>query len=124
MAYDLEYRDAGFYLTHKGDVSIGEINEVNGKIHESEHFDDHKFQLINLLEANFSEVNESHGRMPGSTDAVASIRNEDVRVALVTKDDATIRFCEEYVETAKSMGSTWDFKIFPDVDAAEEWVKG
>lgn len=123
MSYQIEYRDSGFHLIHRGKISIGEINEVNGEIQGSEHFDDHKYQIIDLLEADFSEICQSHSKMPGATDAVASSRNENVRVALITKEAQAISFCREYIETATQMGSTWDFEIFPDADSALKWAK-
>lgn len=124
MACHLQYRDSGFFVTHTGEVTIGEINEVNVKMQESEHFDDHRFQLIDLLEADFGKIAQSHSKMPGASDAVASLRNEEVRVALVTEDPTTIRFCEEYMDTATRMGSSWSFKIFSDKDTALKWAKG
>ena len=123
MAYELEYHDSGFHLTHTGVVSIGEINEVNGEIQDSVHFDEHTYQLIDLLQADFSKVVQSHSEMPGATDAVASMRNNEVRVAIVATDPPAVSFCEHYIEAANSMGSTWSFAIFPDKASALKWAK-
>ncbi len=122
MAYTLDYNNNGFILTHHGPVTLGEIHEVNGLIHGHEGFDAHKFQLIDLLDADFSQLDEATAKEPGATDFAASITQANVRVALVAKTPTTIRFCEQYCATSKRLGSNWRFEIFTDRDTARAWL--
>lgn len=72
MLYYLNYKNNGFFLTHKGLITIDEIHEANGLIHGHEEFDSHKYQIINLLDADFSTINQSESIEPAATDLVMS----------------------------------------------------
>lgn len=123
MAYDLKFGDGGFYLTHSGVVTLEEINTANGHIHGDPRFDEHAFQLIDLLGADFSGVQMAQSRIPAATDYAASISRRAVKVAIVAADDAAVEFCRQYIATAKEMGSTWSFEIFAERGEAEDWAR-
>ena len=87
MSYSLSYRDKGFFLTHKGVISIDEINEANGQIHGHEEFDSHKYQIIDLLNADFSEILLTKAKQPGATDSAASKTKGNIKVALLVEEE-------------------------------------
>lgn len=122
MPYDLAYRNSGFYLTHRGYITIREINEVNGVIHGHREFDTHRFQLIHLLNADFSGIKPKDAKLPGATDSAAAKTRGNVKVAIVVTDKQAISFCENYIETARRFGSDWSFRIFSELHAAERWI--
>ena len=122
MAVSVEYRDRGFFIEHKGTVTIDEINEVNGAVHGHSQFDAHRFQVVNLLEADFSQISYERSEEPAATDFVASQALGRVRVALVARDGAAVRFCRLYIEESKEFGSPWEFEVFEDQEAAVEWA--
>jgi len=124
MPYTLDHKDNGFIVTHTGIITIEEINEANGRIHGHEGFDLHRYQIINALDADFSKITHSHARMPGATDSIASRTRSNVQVAILVEEPTAARFCEHYIETAKRMGSSWEFQIFADLRSAREWVLG
>lgn len=122
MPYDLIYKNTGFFLTHTGIISREEISEANGVIHGHVEFDAHTFQIINLLEADFSEILNVHARDPGATDSAASKIRKHVKVAIVVSELKAVEFCEHYIQVAKRLGSDWEFQLFPDENAALNWV--
>lgn len=122
MAYELSYRDNGFFLTHRGRVDVAAINAVNGLIHGHKEFDHHRFQLIDLLDADFSAIPVQDAMMPAATDTVASRMCHDVQVAMVVADEAAREFCNRYVETARMLESGWQFRIFDRRKDALEWI--
>jgi len=121
MSYNLNYKSNGFFLTYKGFITINEINASNGLMHGHEEFDSHKFQIINLLEADFSLINKSRSREPAATDLVASRFSSKVKVALVVREVNAVNFCEQYIKESISGGSPWDFKIFSELEDALQW---
>ncbi|MHC4874093.1 MAG: hypothetical protein ACYTFY_19765 [Planctomycetota bacterium] len=122
MPYTLNYKNKGFFLQHTGLVTVGEINEVNGLIHGHEMFDEHRFQVIDLLGADFSQVDLTQANEPGIIDSVASKTNSKVKVAIVATDEQTIKFCKGYINSAIQSGIEWIFKMFTDMDSALQWV--
>jgi len=123
MAFDLIFRDGGFYILHSGQVTLDEINEVNGLIHGDPRFDEHRFQVIDLLDADFAGVRLQDSRIPAATDYAASRSRETVKVAILATDETAIRFCRQYVDTAERMGSRWSFRFFEDRDDADAWIR-
>jgi len=121
MSYYLNYKNDGYFLTHKGLITIDEIHEANGLIHGHEEFDSHKYQVINLLDADFSTISQSKSKEPAITDLVASKTRPNVNVALVARETYAINFCKRYISESKQRGSQWDFEIFSDLIDALEW---
>ena len=123
MPYYLNYKNDGFYIAHKGLITIDEIHEANGLIHGHEEFDSHKYQVINLLDADFSTISQSKSKEPAVTDLVASEIRPIVNVALVARETNAINFCKSYISESKQRGSQWGFEIFSDLTAALEWCR-
>jgi len=122
MAYDFSFKNNGFFVSHKGIITIDEISEANGLIHGHEYFDSHRYQIINLLQADFSEILQSRSKEPAATDWAASRYQSNVKVAIVAQEDKAVDFCKQYISESKQSGSPWDFKIFSDLEGALEWV--
>ena len=121
MSYTLSYENNGFFLTHKGCITINELHEANGRIHGHEEFDSHKYQIINLLDADFSKISEDKSIQPALTDLSASITRPNVNVAIVARETNSINFCKGYISESQKHGSNWSFEIFPDLKSALEW---
>ena len=121
MSYSLNYKNNGFFLTHKGRITIDELHEANGRIHGHKEFDSHKYQIINLLDADFSKISEDKSIEPALTDLIASKTRTNVNVALVVKEANSINFCKSYILESQKHGSKWDFEIFSDLKSALEW---
>lgn len=122
LSYCVTYKNNGFLLTHKGLITINEIHEANGLIHGHEEFDSHKYQIINLLDADFSKINQSKSIEPAATDLVASKIRSNIKVAIVVREAKAINFCKLYVSESKQYGSPWDFEIFSELEAALQWA--
>jgi len=121
MSYYLSYKNNGYFLTHKGHITIDEIHEANGLIHGHEEFDSHKYQIIHLLDADFSTISQSKSKEPAATDLIASKTRPNVNVALVVRETNAINFCKHYISESKQGGSQWDFEMFSDLKGALEW---
>ena len=109
MSYCLSYKNNGYFLTHKGQITIEEIHEANGLIHGHEEFDSHKYQIINLLDADFTTISKNKSNEPAATDLAASKTRPNVNVALVARETNAINFCKRYISESKQRGSQWDF---------------
>ena len=122
MSYHISYKNNGLFLTHKELITIDEIHEANGVLHGHEKFDLHKYQIINLLDADFSAISQSKSIEPAATDLVASKTKSNIKVALVVREAKAINFCKLYISESKQLGSPWVFKIFSDLENALKWI--
>jgi hypothetical protein len=123
MAYEVKFHDDGFYLTHEGMITLEEIIEANGEILSHSNFDQHRYQIVNVLAADFTEIDQKASKIPAAIDQAAGTSNQLVKVAVVAAEENAVRFCKDYIDTAKDFGSKWLFRIFRDLKAAEEWVR-
>jgi len=122
LSYSVTYKNNGFFLTHKGLITIDEIHEANGLIHGHAEFDFHNYQIINLLGADFSEISQRKSVEPAATDLAASKIQSKVNVALVVREAKAVNFCELYILESKQNDSPWNFEIFPELEAALRWA--
>lgn len=123
MSYEFSYNERGFVLRFKGNVTIEELNEANGKIHGHAKFDYHRYQIIDLLEANLSSVTKEDAKEPAATDAIASLRKWNVKVVLVAIKSDAVKAAKNYVERAQRLAPTWKFEIFSNFEDALRWAK-
>ena len=121
MSYHISYKNNGLFFTHKELITIDEIHEANGLLHGHEEFDSHKYQIINLLDADFSTISQSKSIEPAATDLVASKTKSNIKVALVVREAKAVNFCRLYISKSKQFDSPWSFKIFLDLESALEW---
>jgi hypothetical protein len=122
MSFSLFFENKGFILEHRGHTTIEEINDVNALIHGHKRFDSHKYQLINLLNADFSDVDQSKAVIPAATDWAASNTQVDIKVAMVAQSPQSIAFCQNYMAISQELGSPWLFKLFSELNDASEWA--
>jgi len=123
MSYTIEYKNNGYRVTHRGVITIHEINEANGRIHGHSRFDAHNFQIIDVREADFSSIDPARADLPGAIDSVASRTRRNVKVAVLAAEPKAVEFCQRYADTAKRYGSPWSFRLFPDLDSALNWLE-
>ena len=122
LSYHVTYKNNGFFLRHEGFLTISELHEANGLIHGHEKFDYHKYQIINLLDADLSTINESKSTELAATDLAASKTQSNIKVALVVREAQAINFCKGYISKSMESGSPWDFELFPELEDALQWV--
>jgi len=124
MAYRIEWDQRGVVVTMTGETDIFEINEVNGLIQGHEGFDSMDYQVIDLVDVEFTAVTARQLDQPAATDKAASRMKADVKVALVAQSDANLEHARIYSEASKSMGSPWEFRTFTELQPALEWARG
>ncbi len=122
MAYRIAYSDRGSIVECSGSLSIKDIHEVNGVLHGHARFDEHTYQIWNLVNADMSQITEDDMHEPAATDRVAEISVPKMKVALVVRDDYAVKLCEFYRKQIEEQGSKWKCCLFDSMDDAQEWV--
>ena len=123
MSYRLIYKEKGFILTFSGDVSFDELNTANGKIQGHSEFDVHRYQIVDVRNADLSSISRDQAREPAAIDMIASTMNPKVRIGLIAYTTDGCNICKEYADNSIAMGSSLQFNLFYDYDKALEWAK-
>lgn len=122
MAYDIRFKNNGFIVFQSGLITIDEINEANGFIHGHENFDSHRYQIIHLLDADFSEIIQDTSEEPAGMDCAGSLTHKKVNVAFVVQEPNAVDYCKQYISHSKDMRSPWGFELFADMKDALKWT--
>lgn len=123
MPYDFDYSEGGYVVRFKGNVTIEELNDANGEIQGHSDFDFHNYQIVDLLKADLSSVNEKAALIPAATDSVASETRKNVKVAVVASESHALSVANSYVKLAREMSSSWEFDVFSTYEDALKWAK-
>ncbi|HKK19649.1 MAG TPA: hypothetical protein VJ952_13300 [Opitutales bacterium] len=121
MPYHIEWRDRGVYWTYTGLVTGDDILQSNFDIYGDARFDDLKYEIVNLLEAEKIGVSERHMQKIAHLDAAAARTNTNIRVAIVAREADAVYLQKLYTKHSKDHG--WPTQLFESVQAAEAWVK-
>ena len=122
MSYSLVFESKGFILSHFGRISISEINNANYKILGHEDFDTHRYQIVDLLGADFSGIDVERAVEPAAFDAAGALTMKHVHVALIAYEKKAVEFCNKYISEVKSFGCPWHFRLFKNMSEARQWV--
>ena len=122
MAYRIIYSGRGSIVDCSGSFNIQDIHEANGVLHGHARFDEHTYQIWNLVNADLSQITEDEMNEPATTDLAAEISVPKMKVALVVRDDYAVKLCEVYRKKIRELGSKWKCQLFDSMDDAQEWV--
>ncbi len=122
MSYELSYSDGGFLLRFEGNVTNDELNMANGEIHGHEEFDSHRFQVVDVLDADLSLLTEDDAALPAETDAVSATRKWHVKVALIVAKPKDVIVVDSYVAAARQLIPHWEFGVFSTRENGMKWV--
>ena len=123
MSYKLSYSEYGFVLRFKGNITIEELNNANGRIHGHVNFDFHRYQIIDFLSADISSITSNQAKEPAAMDAVACLTLWRVKVAFVAVENKTLSVINDYIAEVRQLIPRWEFDIFSTCEDALRWAK-
>ena len=123
MSYKIDYCDGGYTAYFSGNITIEEINLANGEVHGHPHFDSHRYQIVNFLDADLNGVSEDDVLIPAAIDKVAAKTTQTVKVAIVANQIHSMTLAQYFVTSAQHMEVPWKFRVFPELTTAEQWAK-
>jgi len=122
MEREFEWHDNGFIVTLSGELHIHDISDTDDIWKSSPNVGRMEYQIWDMLECDFSNIYESDvGRVVAQDSFTSQFILPDMKLALVTTDERTISVCDAYIRRSEDNNSNWDIRIFPTVEAAEEW---
>ena len=122
MSHRIEWEKDGAYWQLSGAVTSGELIEIVNELIGSPKFDSLKYFILdatNIIEPIITEDDLD------ATAAIVKSTNSykpKMKGAYVTKDKQTVELIGYYINKSLKLGSTWDRKIFNNVEDARSWV--
>lgn len=123
MPYDIAWNEDGTVLHLSGVTTIHHINEANGKLYADPRFDNHKYQIWDLSDADFTDISKEDIEEAAGTDKGAAFSIPRMKVAFIAKDTHTINITRYYIALSKKLNSTWTFLLCDTFEEAMKWAK-
>lgn len=123
MSYDITWNEDGTILRFNGITTIHHINSANEKLYADPRFDGHRYQVWDLLEADFSSITTEDIEGPAATDMGAAFSNPKMKVAIIANNKHTQNISFNYIDLSKALNSTWSFLICDTLEEAMKWAK-
>ncbi len=123
MSYEIRWEEKGTFTCLYGVITIEELEEANGKLHGDARFDNHKYQIWNLLEADFGSITEEEIELVAATDMASSISVPQMKVAIFAVDHHTLKIVNHYIKWSLELNPSWHFKVCTNIEEAEKWAK-
>lgn len=122
MPYKTEWEPRGIVWEFFGDVTAEEIDRANAEFYSNPRSDDAKFQIIDARRVDSVEWNEIEISTAAAYDVGADRTIKNIKVAYVAVDVEIVSKLEKYIDIARRLSSSWQFKGFEDISAAREWI--
>ena len=120
MAYKLIWEEKGVTAYFKDTVNDIELNEIVSQFYSHEQFDSIRYLLISFLGVETFNITTEALEEIGAMDRAAALSNPNVKVAMVSDNDAVLDMLSSY-ENA-SQGSPWPIRYFGSIKEAREWI--
>jgi len=122
MLHHIVWDKGGVFVECKGKSTIQDIHEVNGLLHGDARFEQHNFQLWDLVNTDLSQITMEEMQEPAALDLVASAYTKEVKVAIIVTEPYAVKLIESYCEQCNEDDSPWEAQLFSNLEDATKWV--
>ena len=121
MAYKIEWGKNYVHISYSGNITIHEIFEVTGLIAS-----DLRYQALTHTTSNFIDVtgytiSESDINNLSSLDAIPSILNPNIKLAVVSNNNNIQGMVMKYIDFMSV--NEWEIKLFDNLEESMAWGK-
>ena len=123
MAYEVTWSDKIFYARFFGNLTAEEITAANNSFFTDERSFRIKAQVFDFSEVeNF--VRESlDPKNFAAIDIGINTYIQEIKGALVVRDNELEDLCREYIAVSQKLGSSWSFGLFDNLEDAKKWIE-
>jgi hypothetical protein len=121
MPYSIYWDGNNIKMKFYGELNLNDLREANGAIYADKRFDKMRYQIADFTEANTIRMRQNEVILLSHLDKMATAWNPTIKVACISLDNKTDRLINEYISI---MGPTsWECKLFHDIQEAEKWCR-
>ena len=121
MAYELVWEDNGVYWKYSGNVSGNEIIDASTSIYGDARFIALKYKFVDFLDVVNFEMDQSQLALIAYQHLAAERANPYLKnVILIKQGHKITQMAHEFAAFFNK--SSWDVKVFTDLDEANSWV--
>ena len=119
MKYIIQWVNGNPHIEFFGDISWEEINQASNILLGDVRFDSMDYVILNFLNVNKLTLSKNDIKLLSVLDRSASRWNQNLNIALLTKDEVAMQRALEYIGFLQCIN--WEIKIFDSIDRAIIW---
>ena len=123
MSHRTVWSDDGCIVHISDKLIYKEVEEINRELCSNYNFDNIKYFLRDLTAVKSVEISKDELEYAAYINFAASSYKQKLKDAFVINHKKIEENVNFYIETCKSIGISWDQRIFPDAVQALAWVK-
>ncbi len=121
MSFNLNWIEDDVVIIFEDDVDFEDITQANEIIYGSQKFDNMEYQILDFQNVTKVNISKDELEVIGTLEKSATVWNDEVRIACVTKEDYIREIFREYAKTMKD--THWECELFDSFSDAEKWCK-
>jgi hypothetical protein len=118
MAYELVWETNGVYWKYSGKVAGSEIVDASTSIYGDARFSTLKYKFVDFFDVETIEIDKSHLALIAYQHLAAERANPYLKNAILIKSGQ--KMAHEFA--AFFSKSSWEVRVFKDLDEANKWV--
>ena len=122
MPHTTTWEEDGIYWQFYGVVDAKEYFETDAELYNDPRSDHIKYWIWDGANIEELAISDIHAELIAATDWAATEHNQKVKGAMIVKDAGIQNLMELYIKTSKEFESSWQFKIFDNLEEARQWV--
>ena len=122
MPHTTTWEKDGIYWKAYGTVTAQEINDAHAQLYSAPRPDRIKYWIWDGAEVDALIISDIRTELVAGYDWAASENNKSIKAAFIATDANILRVIKLYIRISMALESTWEFKIFDNIEDARQWV--
>lgn len=121
MNYRVTWENKLVCLKYSGKVANKDIENAHFELNGDDRFYSCDYLMLDISDCDLHEVCVPSLSLVIATDLGATKTNQSLKVAMIAADPINIQRASSYIDKNKSIGTPWEFALFPSKEKAREW---
>lgn len=124
-SYHIEWESKGAISTLSGELTLDCISRADEEIYSHALFQECDYVICDLRKAGVEKLDLVDSHTIALQDAIISVEKPGLKVMVIINpdDELAVCFAELYIEKTQQLYTSWEFKIFSNIDDAKSWIK-
>jgi len=122
MPHTTTWEKDGIWWQFHGTVDAKEFIEADAELYNDPRFDRIKYWIWDGTHIEELAIDEVHAELIAATDWAATEYNKEIKGAMIAKDKNIQKRIKRYLEVSMEFESTWQLRVFENLEEARQWV--
>ncbi len=122
MHYSITWGLQSVCVNYFGNIDNRDIEGAHFALNGDARFYECRSLILDISDCNMDKVSVDNLLRVMGTDLGASVMNDSLKVAMIAVDQQNKDKASQYIDTCRSFGYPWEFRLFDNRAAANAWL--